>query len=594
MTLPPDRDPQETEEWLEALDSVFEREGIERAHYLVGRLIRRARRKGAHLPYSANTAYINTHPREPGAEESRGSCPRESHSIHPALERHGDGGEGQSHQLGTRGTHLQLCLLRHALRCGLQPLSSMHRATASAATSSTSRATRPRASTLAPFWRGASTEEQLLTTSAARVDGAGLSSYPHPWLMPDFWQFPDGLDGPGAPGRHLSGALHEVPRRSGHGRNQRTQGLGLRGRRGDGRARDPWAPSLWRAASVSTTSSSSINCNLQRLDGPVRGSGKIIQELEAGFRGSGWNVIKVDLGKLLGPPAGPGQDRSGCANAWRRLVDGEYMNYQVRGGAYTREHFFGKYPELRELVANMTDEDIWRLNRGGARSIQGLRGLRRAAVEHEGQPTVILAKTVKGYGMGEAGEGQNITHQQKKMGESALKAFRDRFNIPISDEEIADAPFYKPSDDSPELVYMHERRQALGGYLPARRNDAPPLEIPGLEVFESLLKETGDREISTTMAAVRLLQLLVRDRRSASEWCPSCRMSHAPSAWMGCFDVSASIPPWGSSTSRWIPIRSPTTARTRRGRSCRRESTKLAPSPPSWLRAAPTAIMGST
>ncbi|MCZ6464797.1 MAG: pyruvate dehydrogenase (acetyl-transferring), homodimeric type, partial [Proteobacteria bacterium] len=253
-----------------------------------------------------------------------------------------------------------------------------------------------------------------------------------------------------------------------------------------------------------------INCNLQRLDGPVRGNGKIIQELEAVFRGAGWNVIKVIWGGYWDPLLAKDVDGL-LRKRMEEAVDGDYQNYKVRGGAYTREHFFGAVPELREMVANLTDEDIWRLNRGG-HDPHKMYAAYAAAVEYTGQPTVILAKTVKGYGMGEAGEGQNITHQQKKMGLDALKAFRDRFHIPISDDEIAEAPFFKPPEDSAEMQYFRERRRALGGYLPYRRTDAPPLATPDLDAFQGLLESTGEREVATTMAAVRLLQLLVRDK----------------------------------------------------------------------------------
>ncbi|MCK5361380.1 MAG: pyruvate dehydrogenase (acetyl-transferring), homodimeric type, partial [Gammaproteobacteria bacterium] len=254
-----------------------------------------------------------------------------------------------------------------------------------------------------------------------------------------------------------------------------------------------------------------INCNLQRLDGPVRGNGKIIQELEAAFRGAGWNVIKVIWGSYWDPLLQ--RDTKGLLRKrMEECVDGEYQNFKSKDGAYVREHFFGKYPELKNMVSNMSDEDVWRLNRGG-HDPHKVYAAYDAAVKHTGQPTVILAKTVKGYGMGEAGEGQNITHQQKKMGEQALKAFRDRFDIPISDDEIADTPFYRPPEDSPEIKYMHERRQALGGFLPTRRTHVEPLAVPELSAFESQLKDSGEREISTTMAFVRILTALVKDKK---------------------------------------------------------------------------------
>jgi pyruvate dehydrogenase E1 component len=254
-----------------------------------------------------------------------------------------------------------------------------------------------------------------------------------------------------------------------------------------------------------------VNCNLQRLDGPVRGNGKIIQELEGTFRGAGWNVLKVIWGDRWDPLLA--KDTKGLLlERMEKAVDGDYQNYKVRGGAYTRQHFFGTHPELLAMVANLTDDDIWQLNRGG-HDPSKIYAAYHAAVNHVGQPTVILAKTVKGYGMGEAGEGKNFTHQQKKLGDEAVRKFRDRYRIPIPDEKIGEAPFYKPDDDSPEIQYMHERRKALGGYLPARRSEAPALEVPDLSTFDSLLKGSGDREMSTTMAFVRMLAALTRDKK---------------------------------------------------------------------------------
>ena len=254
-----------------------------------------------------------------------------------------------------------------------------------------------------------------------------------------------------------------------------------------------------------------VNCNLQRLDGPVRGNGKIIQELEGVFRGAGWNVIKVIWGDGWDPLLA--RDKHGLLlKRMEEALDGDYQNYKAKGGAYTREHFFGKYPQLRELVANLTDDDIWRLNRGG-HDPQKVYAAYAAAVKHTGQPSVILAKTVKGYGLGKSGESVNISHQMKKMSEDELREFRDRYRLPISDAKLKDAPFYKPPEDSAEMVYLRERREALGGYLPARRRSAPALEVPGFEIFEAQVKGSGEREISTTMAFVRLLTALTRDKQ---------------------------------------------------------------------------------
>ena len=253
-----------------------------------------------------------------------------------------------------------------------------------------------------------------------------------------------------------------------------------------------------------------VNCNLQRLDGPVRGNGKIIQELEGSFRGAGWNVIKVIWGgewdRLLA------KDKHGLLlKRMEEALDGDYQNYKAKGGAYVREHFFGKYPELLQMVSDMTDDDIWRLNRGG-HDPQKVYAAYHAAVNHQGQPTVVLCKTVKGYGLGQAGQSMNIAHQMKKPAKEALAAFRDRYRLPIPDDKLEEAPFYKPPEDSAEMIYLRERREALGGFLPQRRAPAPRLEIPDFEAFSSQTEGTGDREISTTMAFVRLLTLLTRDR----------------------------------------------------------------------------------
>jgi pyruvate dehydrogenase E1 component len=253
-----------------------------------------------------------------------------------------------------------------------------------------------------------------------------------------------------------------------------------------------------------------INCNLQRLDGPVRGNGKIIQELEAAFLGAGWNVIKVLWGSRWDPLLA--RDSKGLLRrVMEDSVDGEYQNFKAKGGAYTREHFFGKYPELKAMVANMSDEEIWRLNRGG-HDPRKVYAAYAAAMTHKGQPTVILAKTVKGFGLGKGGEGQMVAHQQKKLSEEDLRAFRDRFNIPVSDEDIARLPFRKPDESSEEARYLQERRASFGGYLPARRKEAQPLAIPPLEAFQPVLEGTGEREISTTMAFVRLLTILLKDK----------------------------------------------------------------------------------
>ena len=358
------------------------------------------------------------------------------------------------------------------------------------------------------FMTGRITEEEI-KHFRQEVDGKGLSSYPHPWLMPDYWQFPTVSMGLGPLMaiyqarfmRYLEnrGLIKDTNRKvwafMGDGEMDEPESLGAIGLA----AREKLDNLIFV-----------INCNLQRLDGPVRGNHKIIQELEGTFRGAGWNVIKVIWGSYWDPLIA--RDTTGkLYQRMEEVVDGEYQTYKAKDGAYVREHFFGKYPELKEMVANMSDDDIWRLNRGG-HDPHKVYAAYAAAVKHTGQPTVILVKTVKGYGMGNAGEGMNITHQQKKMGEEALKQFRDRFNIPINDEEINDAPFYKPEEDSEEIKYMKARREELGGYFFGKRNPAPDIEIPDISIHQKLLDGTGDREISTTMAFVRFLNALLKDK----------------------------------------------------------------------------------
>ncbi len=504
-----DLDPEETHEWLDALEAVIGAEGIERAHYLIERLVDKARRSGANLPYSANTAYINTIPphmeaRSPGDAglEQRIRSYVRWNAMAMVLQANHKSTEYGGH-IGSFASSATLYDV--GFNHFFHAPNKQHGGDLVYFQGHSSPGIYARA-----FLEGRLTEEQL-QKFRAEVGGGGLSSYPHPWLMPDFWQFPTVSMGLGPimaiyQARFMKylqdrGILHTGGRKvwafMGDGEMDEPESMGAIGLAGRER--------LDNLIFV-------INCNLQRLDGPVRGDGKIIQELEAGFRGSGWNVIKVIWGSYWDPLLA--KDTKGLLQ--RRMeeaVDGEYQNYKAKGGAYTRKHFFGKYPELLEMVANMSDEDIWRLNRGG-HDPHKVYAAYAAAVRHEGQPTVILAKTVKGYGLGQAGgEGKNITHQHKKMTEEALKAFRDRFNIPVADDKLADAPFCKPPEDSPEMRYLHERRQALGGYLPVRRKDAALLQVPDLSIFETLLKSSEDRELSTTMAFVRILSALLRDKK---------------------------------------------------------------------------------
>jgi pyruvate dehydrogenase E1 component len=503
-----DLDPQETREWLDALHSVLEHEGIHRAHFLIERLIDEMRRSGAHLPYRATTAYVNTirksdeeeMPGEPGLEHRIRSINR--WNALAMVMRANDFSKELGGHIATYAS--AATLYEVGFDHFFHAPSERHGGDLVYVQGHSAPGIYARA-----FLEGRLDEEQLLRFRR-EVDGGGLSSYPHPWLMPDFWQFPTVSMG-------LSPLMGIYQARFMKYLHQRGL-LDTSGRKvwvfvGDGETDEPESLGAISLAAREELDNLIfvINCNLQRLDGPVRGNGKIIQELEGGFRGAGWNVIKVIWGegwdRLLA------KDKKGLLlRRMEEAVDGDYQNYKAKGGAYVREHFFGKYPELREMVADMTDDEIWRLQRGG-HDPQKIYAAYAAAVAHEGQPTVILAKTVKGYGLGKAGESINIAHQLKKPGREALAAFRDRYRIPIPDDQLEQAPFHRPPENSPEMQYLRERRQALGGYLPARRRGAAALEVPGFEAFEAQTQGTGDREISTTMAFVRLLTVLTRDEK---------------------------------------------------------------------------------
>jgi len=503
-----DIDPQETQEWLEALENVLTNEGAERAHFLLEKLIDKTRRSGIYLPHSANTAYVNTIPyhleeRSPGNSELEWK-------IRSLVRWNAMAMVVQANLISTElGGHIAsfasaATLYDVGFNHFFHARSAKHGGDLIYFQGHSAPGLYARA-----FLEGRISEEQL-RNFRREVGGQGLSSYPHPWLMPDFWQFPTVSMGLGP----IMGIYQARFMKYLHDRGLvNTEGRKVWVFAGDGEMDEP--ESLGAIALAAREQLDNlifvINCNLQRLDGPVRGNGKIIQELEADFRGAGWNVIKVIWGSYW--DSFLAMDTKGLLRKrMEECVDGEYQNFKAKGGAYTREHFFGKYPELKAMVAGLTDEDIWRLNRGGHDPLK-IYAAYAAAVKHRGQPTVILAKTVKGYGMGIAGEGQNITHQQKKMGEDALRAFRDRFNIPIPDDKVADAPFYKPPEESPEMQYLRERRKMLGGYLPSRQKTATPIEVPELSIFQALLKGTGDHEISTTMAFVRMLTALTRDKK---------------------------------------------------------------------------------
>jgi pyruvate dehydrogenase E1 component len=502
-----DIDPQETQEWLQALDSAMEMEGIERGHYLLERLISRARKAGAYLPYSANTAYVNTI--QPGREERSPGDLELEWRIRSLVRWNAMAMVVQANRKSSElGGHIasfasSATLYDVGYNHFFRAPSDDHPGDLIYSQGHSSPGIYSRA-----YLYGLLSADQL-RRFRQEVDGDGLSSYPHPWLMPDFWSFPTVSMGLGP-----LMAIYQAR----FIRYLENRGLAPKSDRkvwafmGDGEMDEPESLGAIGLASREKLDNLIfvINCNLQRLDGPVRGNGKIIQELEAEFRGAGWNVIKVVWGSYWDPLLA--RDTHGLLQKrMEEAVDGEYQAYKAKDGAYVRENFFGKYPELKEMVSNMSDEDIWRLNRGG-HDPHKVYAAYAEAVKHTGQPTLILAKTVKGYGMGDAGEGQNITHQQKKMGEDALKQFRDRFNIPISDDEIADAPFYRPAEDSPELQYMRERREALGGFMHRARIPAPKLKMPDVSVQNKILAGTDGREISTTMAFVRILGVLLRDK----------------------------------------------------------------------------------
>ena len=507
MSALPDFDQSETQEWLEALDAVIEREGSERAHYLLELLIDKARRSGAFVPFSANTAYINTIPphleeRSPGdaamEERIRSICRWNALAMVIRANKGDDELGGHIASFASVGT-----LFGIGFNHFWHAPSDNHGGDLVYFQGHSAPGIYARA-----YMEGRLTEEQL-NNFRRDVDGKGVTSYPHPWLMPDFWQFPTVSMGLGP----LMAIYQARFLKYLHNRGiANTENRKVWCFCGDGEMDEPESLGAIGMAQRENLDNLIfvVNCNLQRLDGPVRGNGKIIQELEGDFRGAGWNVIKLIWGSYWDPLLA--RDKDGVLQKiMEETVDGEYQNYKANDGAYVRKHFFGKHPKALEMVSRMTDEDIWRLNRGG-HDPHKIYAAYAAATKHKGQPTVILAKTVKGYGMGAIGEAKNTTHQQKKMDVEALKKFRDRFNVPIPDDKIAEVPFYKPADDDPIIVYLKERRKALGGYLPARRQTAQALRIPPLETFDVLLKSTEEREISTTMAFVRMLTMLTRDK----------------------------------------------------------------------------------
>ncbi len=512
-TDPNDPDVVETREWIDALETVIDREGPERAHFLLERMIEKARRSGAFIPFSANTAYVNTIPahleaRSPGnaeyEERIRSYIRWNAMAMVVRANKHNppDGGDLGGHlaSFASLATMIGAGMNHFWHAPGEGHGGDLVYFQGHSAPGLYGRA----------FLEGRLTEEQL-DHFRQEVGGAGLPSYPHPNLMPEFWQFPTVSMGLGPlmaiyQARFLK-YLH-------------ARGIADTSNRkvwvfcGDGEMDEPESLGAISLASREKLDNLIfvINCNLQRLDGPVRGNGKIIQELEGDFRGSGWNVIKLIWGSYWDPLFA--RDKDGILQrVMEETVDGEYQAYKANDGAFVRKHFFGKHPTLLEMVSRMTDEDIWRLNRGG-HDPHKVYAAFHAAYQHRGQPTVILAKTVKGYGLGRAGEAKNPTHQLKKLDAGSIREFRDRFNIPIPDDRLEEIPFYRPPVDAPEMKYMLERRRALGGSLPQRRRRAAEsLPVPGLEVLQAVLEPTAEgREVSTTQAFVRVLTALTRDK----------------------------------------------------------------------------------
>ncbi|TRZ97993.1 MAG: pyruvate dehydrogenase (acetyl-transferring), homodimeric type [Rhodocyclaceae bacterium] len=504
----PDADPQETREWLDALQAVIAHEGPGRAHFLLEQLIALGHQTGINMPYSANTEYTNSIPADqqpvtPGdyeMEQKIRDYARWNALVMVLRANKDDSGLGGHIASYASAATLYDIGFNHFWHAP----SESHGGDLVLPQGHSAPGVYARA-----FMLGRLSEEQM-DNFRREVDGKGLSSYPHPWLMPDFWQFPTVSMGLGPlqaiyQARFMKYLQHRelIP----------TDDRKVWAFMGDGEMDEPESKGAISMAGRERLDNLIfvINCNLQRLDGPVRGNGKIIQEMESDFRGAGWNVIKVIWGSYWDPLLAA--DKTGLLQ--RRMmecVDGDYQTFKSKDGAYVREHFFGKYPELLKMVSTWSDDDIWRLNRGG-HDPHKVYAAYAAAVAHKGQPTVILAKTIKGYGMGEAGEAQNITHQQKKMGTTSVKAFRDRFKLPVRDEDLEKLPYLTFPEGSKELDYMRERRMALGGYLPSRRRQAESLPVPPLSAFDALLKAGGEgREFSTTMSFVRGLNVMLKDK----------------------------------------------------------------------------------
>jgi len=508
-----DIDAVETGEWLEAIEGVLSHDGPERARHLLTRVVERAQHAGTGPIATLTTPYVNTIPADEEAKLPGGAAgaqiERRLRSIirWNAMAMVVRANKTSSELGGHIASYQSLAVLYEVgFNHFWHAASEQHGGDLVFFQGHSSPGNYARA-----YLEGRLTEEQL-DRFRQEVGGGGLASYPHPWLMPDFWQFPTVSLGIGAiTSIYQARFMKYLIARGILGREAESRKVWAF--LGDGEMDEPESMGATSLAGREDLDNLIwvVNCNLQRLDGPVRGNGKIIQELESDFRGAGWNVIKVIWGSRWDPLLEADVDGR-LVRVMEDCVDGEYQTFKSRDGAYVREHFFGRDPVLLDRVKDMSDEEIWLLNRGGLDQ-QKVYAAYDAAVRETGRPTVILAKTIKGYGMGVSGEGQMITHQAKKMTEDALLAFRDRFELPLTDEQVRAAEYYKPPEDSPEMQYLRERRAALGGSLPVRRRTAEPLPVPELEAFSSQLEGTGEREISTTMAFVRVLATLLRDKQ---------------------------------------------------------------------------------
>jgi pyruvate dehydrogenase E1 component len=509
-----DPDTLETQEWLDALEAVLEREGGERAHYLIEKLTEKARTSGVYLPFSPHTPYVNSIPahleeRSPGdyvlEERIRSYCRWNAMVMVARANKNDDELGGHIASFASVGTLFGIGQNHFWHAPSGDPNDGGHGGDLVYFQGHSSPGIYARG-----LLEGRFTEEQLLNFRR-EVDGKGVSSYPHPWLMPDYWQFPTVSMGLGPIQAIYMARFLKYLQARGHAQTENRKVWVFCG---DGEMDEPESLGAIGMAAREKLDNLIfiVNCNLQRLDGPVRGNGKIIQELEGEFRGAGWNVLKLIWGGYW--DALLARDKEGLLRRiMEETVDGEYQNFKANDGAFVRKHFFGKHPRVLEMVSRMSDADIWRLNRGG-HDPHKIYAAYAAAVKHKGQPTVILAKTIKGYGLGKQGQAKNPTHQLKKVDIATIREMRDQFNVPIPDDQLEKLPFYIPPADSPEMKYLREHRAALGGWFPQRRRKAESAPaVPALASFEPVLKGSGEgREISTTMAFVRILTALVRDK----------------------------------------------------------------------------------